>query len=228
VQRTTRGLLVWRKADGAIAFTNGSRTWVAGADGVQQRRNDERFPWEAPAVNAAVAPALYTGVTTTSSSQPALNDMAGQFFKALNADRQANGFAPLVLNSELSSYAQTRAQGLLAAGGALTHYDASGQLVLREIMDNNHIPYATAGENLAENNYNPAQTVDIANTALMNSATHRANILGPTYQQVGIGLTGPSPARRPVLLRAAVPAASYAVVSSGKLVAATRPPASRV
>src|SRR5688572_9818409 len=34
VQRTTRGLLVWRKADGLVAFTDGHRTWVRGPDGL--------------------------------------------------------------------------------------------------------------------------------------------------------------------------------------------------
>ena len=46
VQHTTRGLMVWRKADNWTAFTDGSRTWVDGPDGVQERGNDERFPWE--------------------------------------------------------------------------------------------------------------------------------------------------------------------------------------
>jgi hypothetical protein len=47
LQETTGGLLVWRKADNWTAFTNGSRTWVNGPYGLQQRSNDERFPWEA-------------------------------------------------------------------------------------------------------------------------------------------------------------------------------------
>ncbi|HEX2923847.1 MAG TPA: glycoside hydrolase family 99-like domain-containing protein, partial [Chloroflexota bacterium] len=46
VQRTTQGLMCWRKADNWTAFTNGSRTWVNGPNGVQERGNDERFPWE--------------------------------------------------------------------------------------------------------------------------------------------------------------------------------------
>jgi hypothetical protein len=46
LQRTTGGLLVWRKADKATAFTDGSRTWARGPTGVQVRNNDERFPWE--------------------------------------------------------------------------------------------------------------------------------------------------------------------------------------
>ncbi len=47
LQQTTKGLMVWRKADNWTAFTNGSRTWINGPHGVQERGNDERFAWEA-------------------------------------------------------------------------------------------------------------------------------------------------------------------------------------
>ena len=47
LQRTTTGLMVWRKADNWTAFTNGSRTWVNGPFGVMERANTERFDWEA-------------------------------------------------------------------------------------------------------------------------------------------------------------------------------------
>lgn len=46
LQQTTSGLMVWRKADNWTAFTNGSRTWVNGPVGLQDRSNGERFPWE--------------------------------------------------------------------------------------------------------------------------------------------------------------------------------------
>lgn len=46
LQQTTRGLLVWRKADNWTAFTDGSWTWVNGPYGIQTRSNDDRFPWE--------------------------------------------------------------------------------------------------------------------------------------------------------------------------------------
>lgn len=48
-QRTTGGLLVWRKADNWTAFTDGYRTWINGPSGLQQRLNNQRFPWEADA-----------------------------------------------------------------------------------------------------------------------------------------------------------------------------------
>ena len=46
-QRTSGGLLVWRKADNWTAFTDGYQTWVNGPLGLQQRLNSQRFPWEA-------------------------------------------------------------------------------------------------------------------------------------------------------------------------------------
>jgi hypothetical protein len=46
LQRTTGGLLVWRKADNFTAFTDGAHTWVNGPYGLQVRLNTEKFPWE--------------------------------------------------------------------------------------------------------------------------------------------------------------------------------------
>lgn len=54
-QRTSRGLMVWRKADNWTAFTDGARTWINGPNGLQERSNTERFPWE-PAAPAGTAP----------------------------------------------------------------------------------------------------------------------------------------------------------------------------
>ena len=57
LQRTTGGLLVWRKADNFTAFTDGYRTWVNGPYGLQQRLNTETFDWErAPAAAPPPAP----------------------------------------------------------------------------------------------------------------------------------------------------------------------------
>ena len=42
-QRTTGGLLVWRKADNWTVFTDGATTWVNGPEGLVARPNGERF-----------------------------------------------------------------------------------------------------------------------------------------------------------------------------------------
>jgi streptogramin lyase len=46
LQETTGGLLVWRKADNWTAFTDGYHTWINGPEGLQERLNTDRFPWE--------------------------------------------------------------------------------------------------------------------------------------------------------------------------------------
>jgi hypothetical protein len=53
LQRTTGGLLVWRKADNFTAFTDGHRSWVNGPSGPQVRLNSQRFPWERDPVRPA-------------------------------------------------------------------------------------------------------------------------------------------------------------------------------
>jgi hypothetical protein len=56
LQRTTNGLLVWRKADNWTAFTNGYMTWINGPFGLQSRLNTEHFAWEAPDDGNVVVP----------------------------------------------------------------------------------------------------------------------------------------------------------------------------
>jgi plastocyanin len=50
-QRTTGGLMVWRKADNWTAFTNGYETWLNGPMGLQRRLNTERFTWEGDTIS---------------------------------------------------------------------------------------------------------------------------------------------------------------------------------
>ena len=47
LQQTSKGLLVWRKADNWTAFTDGYTTWINGPYGLQSRANEKRFWWEA-------------------------------------------------------------------------------------------------------------------------------------------------------------------------------------
>ena len=59
-QRTTGGLLVWRKGDNFTAFTDGGTTWVNGPNGLQSRPNNERLAWELDPVVPVSAPASPT------------------------------------------------------------------------------------------------------------------------------------------------------------------------
>jgi phosphohistidine phosphatase SixA len=45
-QRTTNGVLTYRALDGRLLFSTDSRTWINGPDGLVDRPNHQRFPWE--------------------------------------------------------------------------------------------------------------------------------------------------------------------------------------
>mgnify|MGYP005843961203 CR=1 FL=1 len=116
LQRTTKGLLVWRKADNRAAFTDGHWTWVSGPLGVQRRLNGERFKWEVP--NAGPPPAgasLQAGsllsdrllVTWYGNPNTGLMGVLGQFSGedlAARLRRQADAYAPYTDKEILPAY----------------------------------------------------------------------------------------------------------------------------
>jgi len=69
-QHTTGGLLVWRKADNLTAFTDGYRTWINGPNGLVQRLNSERFPWEHDYAPGIATPTLTQTPTPSSTPTP--------------------------------------------------------------------------------------------------------------------------------------------------------------
>ena len=91
LQQTTKGLMVWRKADNWTAFTNGSHTWINGPDGIQDRDNNVRFGWEAqdnPAAGSAPASQASPAAPAAPASQaspaaPASPSSASQLNAAL-------------------------------------------------------------------------------------------------------------------------------------------------
>jgi uncharacterized protein YkwD len=175
-QLTTRGMLVWRKVDNWTAFTDGYQTWLNGPNGIAQRLNSQRFPWE----SQVRLDGPYAGMTA-------------DFFAMLNADRKQAGLPPLTLNPLLTTLAQSRTQEILESGGALNHYAADGKLAVGDMLNSRGAAYRVVGENLAEDTSGPDQSVTRTNGALMGSAPHRANILNPAYTQAGVAIASRGP-----------------------------------
>lgn len=123
---------------------------------------------------------------------PAMSAPEYQFLAMLNADRAANGQPGLVADSTLSGLARQRSLAMVA-NGRFSHYDTSGNLIFAGLLNSVGFRFAWAGENIAENNYRLSESLDVANTGFMNSPPHRANILNPRYNEVGIGIAGPGP-----------------------------------
>jgi uncharacterized protein YkwD len=95
----------------------------------------------------------------------------------LNAERAAGGLAALALQPWASSVARAHSQEM--AGARDIWHNHTGYLdIARQAIG----AYLT-GENVAE-----AGTLDETDSLLMNSPPHRANILYPAFNSVGIGV----------------------------------------
>lgn len=98
-----------------------------------------------------------------------------------NNARSANGFAPLSLNSQLNSSAQAKAQDM-ANKDYWAHVAPDGTQPWY-FFEQAGYSYIKAGENLAYGFTTSQGAID----GWMNSATHRANVLGD-YYDVGFGI----------------------------------------
>src|SRR5687768_3732756 len=103
----------------------------------------------------------------------------------VNADRAANGLSALEFDPGLATVARWRSEDM-AARGYFSH-DIGGYQVFQVLRDWG-IAYRVAGENLAYNYHAPEQTAAQAERALMESPSHRANILRGDYTHVGVGV----------------------------------------
>ncbi|MGH2354057.1 MAG: CAP domain-containing protein [Chloroflexota bacterium] len=109
-------------------------------------------------------------------------------FERANVDRVANGLAPLTLDAALLPVARTRAADQ-TPGARLSHMDSSGHLAFVGLLAEAGAEYQLAGENLARLTGPEATAAARAANALMNSPTHRANILEPTFDRLAVGMT---------------------------------------
>ncbi|MDD5342007.1 MAG: CAP domain-containing protein [Patescibacteria group bacterium] len=107
---------------------------------------------------------------------------AGQIVDLTNVERQKNGLSNLSQDSKLAQAAQKKAQDMLA-NGYFDHTSPDGKKPWDWISAVGY-NYIYAGENLAKDFTNASSTV----TALMNSASHRKNILNDKYQNIGVAV----------------------------------------
>lgn len=111
----------------------------------------------------------------------ASNMSRGDLISATNASRASSGLPPLNLNGQLNNSAQAKAQHM-ADHNYWSHVAPDGTQPWYFFGASGY-SYASAGENLAYG-FDSGYAV---NQGWMNSATHRANILGD-YVDVGFGI----------------------------------------
>lgn len=125
-------------------------------------------------VLAAVSTAM--AQTGASPAERALLQMANRF-------RAEHGVAPLAWDSALARAARVHARRIAAEPGDLEHqYPGEADVITRASREGAH--FAAIAENLAGRGQNPAQL----HQGWMNSPVHRANLLNPKMNAVGIGV----------------------------------------
>lgn len=101
--------------------------------------------------------------------------------RLINKERVSLGLDPLEIDTRLRDL--SREYGIeIFRSGHFSHIDLSGRTTF-DRMKLAGIVYLTAGENLAF-----APNVVVAHSGLMQSVTHRENILSPQFKKVGIGV----------------------------------------
>jgi uncharacterized protein YkwD len=113
----------------------------------------------------------------------------------LNGERADHGLAPLSANERLTSAASAYAQDLVA-GSYFSHTGRDRSDVRDRIERTGYFQPGrgwAVGENLAWGTGALATPVSIMQ-AWMNSPGHRANILNPSYREIGVGVAAGNPA----------------------------------
>jgi uncharacterized protein YkwD len=122
----------------------------------------------------------------------------------LNAERARHGLPRLKLNKKLSAAARRHARDMVRRD-YFAHDSLDGDTFVDRIRESGYLKGAgtwSVGENIAWGSHE--RSAPRAITAMwMDSAGHRANILSPTFREVGIGLSLGAPG-------ASGPAATYA------------------
>ena len=110
------------------------------------------------------------------------SDQARQVIELTNTIRKNLNLSPLKENRQLSQAAYDKAQDMLV--GQYFAHISPNQRGLKYWLDKNSYSYAEAGENLAMGFSTAADVVN----AWSKSKTHYANIIDPSYQEIGVGV----------------------------------------
>lgn len=102
-------------------------------------------------------------------------------FALTNKTRAEQGLRPFTRDKSLDILAQSYAQSI-SKTKYFSHYDQQGNGVEDRAQDS-HIRYNYIGENLAL-----AKTAAIAHKALLESASHKQNIISKVFQKMGVGV----------------------------------------
>ncbi len=122
-----------------------------------------------------------TPPATETPSVSGLSAIELEVVRLVNIERQKEGLQPLQASSELSNVARMKSQDM-ANKNYFSHTSPTYGSPF-DMMKQFGIKYNTAGENIAKGQLTAQSVV----TAWMNSSGHRANIMNPSFNKIGVG-----------------------------------------
>lgn len=133
-------------------------------------------------------PGAGTQIPSTGGSTAASAEVQ-EVLRLVNEQRAQNGLAALTLSDKLCELATLKAEDMVANG----YFDHTSPTYGSpfEMMRQFGVTFSSAAENIAAGQRTPEQVM----TAWMNSSGHRANILGQSYTEIGIGVAADSNGR---------------------------------
>ncbi|MDI6618528.1 MAG: CAP domain-containing protein [Clostridiales bacterium] len=136
-----------------------------------------------PISDAAPAPSSSSKPVPSTPNAPTSGNTSEEsaMLSLLNTSRTNNGLKALKIDEQITKVARLKAQDL-AKNNYFSHVSPTYGSPF-DMMKKYGISYLYAGENLAKNT-----NVNAAETALMNSPSHRQNILNSNFNYVGIGV----------------------------------------
>ncbi len=122
----------------------------------------------------------YLEIQQNQEKATANNPSYNELWSLINKERQNYNLSPLSLNEDLGKLAKYRANDM-ETNNYISHWDKEGK-------DANAHRYNFAIKTPVSENIALAETLLYSHLGLMRSAVHRANVLNPNWEELGIGL----------------------------------------
>ena len=151
---------------------------IAGGENCVQRPEGSRPEGNRPILPDTDQPEEELPGGDTDQDSEALS-FARQVAELVNEERARNGLSPLTVHTGAEKAAAVRAREIQTSFSHTRPNGSSFSTALTEAGAS----FAVSGENIAYGQKTPAQVME----AWMNSAGHRANILNPSFRQIGVG-----------------------------------------
>ena len=151
---------------------------IAGGENCVQRPEGSRPEGNRPILPDTDQPEEELPGGDTDQDSEALS-FARQVAELVNEERARNGLSPLTVHTGAEKAAAVRAREIQTSFSHTRPNGSSFSTALTEAGAS----FAVSGENIAYGQRTPAQVME----AWMNSAGHRANILNPSFRQIGVG-----------------------------------------